>query len=119
MSNYKETTLITSDRFVQTFSGVTPEVLANEIDASLLADGYSAKSGAPGDGIYNRGNKVVRILLGAFYKYFEFYIRTETIEGGDTQLTVKKTTSGWSGGLIGVSQVKTELRRLEAKFKGL
>jgi hypothetical protein len=119
MSNYIETSFFSDDRFVQQFKEITPEVLANEIDASLLSGGYTIKSGGPGDGIYKRGNKVVRLLLGAFYKYFEFYVRTETIEGGITQLTVKKTTSGWSGGLIGVSQVKKELRRLENLFKEL
>lgn len=118
MSHFTSNEFSSGDNFVHQYQGITSDKLGQEVDAKFLADGYKIKSGGPGDGVYVKGNRTARLLLGAFYKYFEFYVKSEG-EGENAKLTIKKTTSGMSGGLIGVNQVKNELRRLEGTFKSI
>jgi hypothetical protein len=96
------------------YQGISPQDLSMAVSQRLGAAGYSIIKGQPGDAEYERGNRVLRLLFGAFYKYFKFGVRVE--DGGDGKLKVRvhKLTSGMSGGLIGVGQVKTELKRIQA-----
>jgi hypothetical protein len=94
------------------YSGVDAEKLGIEVGKAMAARGYEIKEGNPQDGVYERGNRVVRILLGAFHKYFKFGVRVEQGTEGTLKVRVHKLTSGFSGGLIGVNQVKNELKGL-------
>lgn len=94
------------------YNGVEADKLGIEVGKTMASRGYEIKEGNPNDGVYERGNRVVRILLGAFHKYFKFGVRIEPGEGGTVKVRVHKLTSGFSGGLIGVNQVKNELKGL-------
>ncbi|MBP6641353.1 MAG: hypothetical protein KA293_13760 [Bacteroidia bacterium] len=100
--------------FVNVYAGINFDDLASQLDQKLAAAGYSLKEGKPGDGVYERGNRVMRILFGAFVKYFKFGVRIEDGGNGNLKVRVHKLTSGMSGGLIGMGQVKNEVKRLVA-----
>lgn len=72
-----------------------------------------------GNGLYERGSRGMRILLGAMHKYFKFDVKIELINPTDIRVEVKKTSSGMSGGLIGMNQVKTEMARLNNLFQSI
>ncbi|HEX2899110.1 MAG TPA: hypothetical protein VHS96_05245 [Bacteroidia bacterium] len=105
--------------FVNVYSGVSTEDLARILDQKLAAAGYSLKEGKPGDGVYERGSRLMRILFGAFVKYFKFGVRIADAGNGTLKVRVDKQTSGMSGGLIGMGQVKTEVKRLVADLSSI
>ena len=53
----------------------------------------------------------MRILFGAFVKYFKFAVQAKE-DNSDIKLRITKHSSGISGGLIGIGQVRKELKRL-------
>lgn len=116
MAHFKSVETSDSSSFEIIYQNCTPESIAAAIENSFQRDGYSIKSGELGNRTYVKGNRVARLLLGAFYKYFEFHIRTTNLSDGLVKMIVTKTTSGMSGGAIGVQQVKKELARLKTVF---
>lgn len=99
--------------FEAVYTDCSADTISKAIEDSFTMDGYSLKSGSLGDRTYVKGNRVARILLGAFYKYFEFHVGVKELEDNSVKVAVRKTTSGMSGGIIGVNQVKKELTRIE------
>ena len=112
MKHYTKNDFLSNDKFAHLYSGISKDELGKEIDKILLASGYTLKEGIIGNGTYVKGNKALRILFGAFVKYFKFYVGIESVNQDSVKATVTKTTSGMSGGLIGMAQVKKELQRL-------
>lgn len=104
---------------VNVYSGISAQDLAMKVSHLLSSKGYSIKEGNPGDAVYEKGNRVFRILFGAFYKYFKFGVRVEDGGNGTMKVRVHKLTSGMSGGLIGVGQVKSELKRLATELAAI
>lgn len=96
------------------YTGATQEEIGQQIESLFAREGYSIKSGEIGNRTYVKGNRVLRLLLGAFYKYFEFHVGIRNADENNVVASITKTTSGMSGGVIGMSQVKTELIRLES-----
>ncbi len=94
------------------YSGVDAQTLAGLVNQKLVGSGYGILQGNPNDAIYEKGNRVMRLLFGAFVKYFKFGVRIEDAGDGQLKVRVHKLTSGMSGGLIGMGQVKTELKRI-------
>lgn len=88
------------------------------IYTAFLASGYRLIIGEKGNGTYERGNKTMRILFGAFIKYFKFQVLTY-VDGPNYKVQVIKGSSGMSGGLIGIEQVKKELTRLSLLMQGI
>ena len=113
MANYTSTESSTGSAFVFLYGGSTADAISTSIEAIFAKDGYSIKSGDLGNRTYVKGNRVLRILLGAFYKYFECQVSVTDMGNDTARVNVRKTTSGMSGGLIGVNQVKKEFARLE------
>ncbi len=118
MAHFTQNETTSGSEFVHSYAGISDGDLAKAVDDSMKSDGYKLKSGEVGNGTYVKGSRVARILLGAFHKYFEFYVHAGA-EGDNTRLTVRKTTSGMSGGVIGMNQVKSETARLNESFKSL
>ena len=118
MTHFKSIESSDGSSFAIIYSDCTQESISQLIENVFNADGYSTKSGNLGDRTYVKGNRVARLLLGAFYKYFEFYVGAGEHEG-DVIIRVRKASSGMSGGLIGVNQVKKELARLESALRGI
>ena len=94
-----------------TLSGKTVEDVATKLNAEMLSQGYKLEVGTNDNGVYGKGNKVMRVLFGAFVKRFAFRVHV-TNEGNVAQLVFVKDGKGYAGGAIGVSQVKKEFTRL-------
>lgn len=82
----------------------------------MLSNGYRLSSDQNNILIYERGNRVLRILFGAFVTYHKqkFYI---VPEGNKTELIFEKASSGMSGGLIGMNAVRKEFDKLKELLK--
>jgi hypothetical protein len=119
MTHFKSVEFSDKSSFALVYENCTPKPMADLIHDSILMDGYSVHSGMLGNRTYVKGNRVARLLLGAFYKYFQFHVEMKEIDEGSVRVTVTKTTTGMSGGLVGVNQVKKELARLESVMKEL
>jgi hypothetical protein len=100
-----------------TFSG-SPADLANKVHEFFISRNYKLKSGSPESGLYEYGNYLMRILFGAFVKYFKF--QTFVIpQGEQTVIRVQKGHSGMSGGVIGMAKLNKELKRIAEAMEGL
>lgn len=100
-----------------TFVG-SPADLANKVHEFFMSRNYKLKSGSPESGLYEHGNYVMRILFGAFVRYFKF--QTFVIpQGEQTVVRVQKGHSGMSGGVIGMAKLNKELKRIADEMEGL
>lgn len=117
MPHFVSNELLDSSTCVHIYSGIDRDALALQSAQVLTRAGYELKEGKPGSGVFVKGNRVMRILFGAFYKYFRFALIIEDGPNGTLKLRIQKQTSGMSGGLIGVAQVKKEMKRVAEDMK--
>ena len=104
------------DRVVYNFTNCTKEELDNKLHLFLTAEGYKYKGEENTGKIYVKGNKALRAILGAFWKYFKVFLAVKNQDNLFSVL-VQKDASGFMGGAIGVSQVNKEFTRLTEAFK--
>jgi hypothetical protein len=104
------------NQVVYSFSNCTADELDNRLHLFFTAQGYTYKGEKEGGKIFTKGNKVLRAILGAFWKYFKFLV-TATKEGDNFSVVVKKDASGLMGGAIGIHQVNKEFARMSEEFK--
>ena len=102
---------IEKDKAIYVFKSTIKEGLAVKVNEYLKKQGYKLESGTNLDGVYGKGNKVMRILFGAFVKRFEWHVEISELNGS-TGLIFTKTAKGYIGGVIGVQQVKKEYQRI-------
>jgi hypothetical protein len=107
---------INDDKASYSFENTNADELAGKVEKFLKGEGYSLEGGSSASGIYGKGNKTLRILLGAFVKRFTWKIEVEDA-GSTTVLHFIKDEKGYWGGAIGVSQVKTEYKRITNVLK--
>jgi hypothetical protein len=105
-----------NDRLVCNVTGCTKQELDNKLNLFFSSRGYSIKSETPENKIYKKGNRAMRIILGAFSKYYQFSVSTKT-QNDVIGLQLLKDSTGVSGGLIGMRQVKKEFDRIKEEFK--
>lgn len=104
------------DRLVFSITGCTIDELDNKLNLFFTSEGYKLKSSEGDIRKYEKGNRVMRILFGAFVKYHKQSV-TLTRTGDSFSMTLQKESTGVSGGLIGMNQVKKEFARLAEAFK--
>ncbi|MEK7224105.1 MAG: hypothetical protein AAB221_00285 [Bacteroidota bacterium] len=104
------------DRVIYNITGCTQEELDNKLNLFFSSEGYRLKSSVGEVRSYERGNRTMRILLGAFSKYNKQAV-TVKHEGDLFSVLLQKDSTGMSGGLIGMNQVKKEFARLAEAFK--
>lgn len=113
-----QTTVVESaaDRVILNITGCSNEELENKLNLFFTSEGYRFKSSSGEMRTYEKGNRVLRLILGAFVKYHK---QSVTIKhSGDLySVLLHKDSTGMSGGLIGVNQVKKEFARLAEAFK--
>jgi hypothetical protein len=93
-------------------------MLVPKVHEFFTSRGYKLKSGTPGNGLYEYGNYTLRILFGAFVKYFKFQSFVVQ-EGEEVSVRVHKGHSGMSGGLIGLAKLNKELKAIAEAMEGL
>ena len=110
--------IATGDIFRHVYGGMTKRELDDRAAQLLSAWGYKpvADKGSGGM-VYEKGNRVARLLLGALVKYFKVSVTTSVSPSDEVICEVRTESSGMSGGLIGMNQVKTEMGNLNAAFR--
>lgn len=120
MNYFSANEKISGKDFVHLYTGVTIEDLTSLIEKEMLSSGYKKLDSTAEKITFSRGNRVLRILFGAFVKYFKFSFRFSMDQELDgVKVHVVKDTSGMSGGIVGVSQVKKELKRIAQQLQYL
>ncbi|HMR91372.1 MAG TPA: hypothetical protein PKC69_03615 [Chitinophagaceae bacterium] len=104
------------DRVVYNFTDCTREELENKLHLFFTAEGYKYKGDKDGGKIYTKGNKALRAILGAFWKYFKLFVVVKN-ENNLFSVLVQKDASGLMGGAVGMHQVKKEFTRITEAFK--
>ncbi|MBB4037524.1 hypothetical protein GGR21_003441 [Dysgonomonas hofstadii] len=102
-----------SDSFICSYAGVTPGQLENAVTEALESMGYKHL----GSGVFEKGSRVMRLLFGAFCKYFKFRISIDSSDSRLIKLQISKATTGLSGGVIGINQVKNEMEHMKKVFQ--
>ncbi|HUR67486.1 MAG TPA: hypothetical protein VMZ03_14130 [Chitinophagaceae bacterium] len=105
-----------NDRVIYNITGVNKDELDNKLNLFFSSEGYKVKSAEGEIRTYEKGNRVLRILFGAFVKYHK---QSVTIKNQADLFSVMlhRDSTGVSGGLIGMNQVKKEFARLTQAFK--
>ncbi|NJO88100.1 MAG: hypothetical protein HC831_03400 [Chloroflexia bacterium] len=111
MAYFKENVQTTGDYFIHKYQGVDLATFTKNIEETLNSNGYKLVEGRGTNAVYEKGNRTMRLLFGAFVKYYKFMVQMQEVNSA-IDLRITKHSSGMSGGLIGVSQVKKELARL-------
>lgn len=111
-------TVVASDKEHVHYSitGCTRPELENKVDFFMAGEGYKPKERVSNVFVYTKGNRAMRLIFGAFAKYHR---NSVSIQGEQEPFTVTilKESSGMSGGLIGMQQVKKEYQRLNDAFQ--
>lgn len=100
------------------FEGTNTNDLALKIGNFFTGKGYKLEEGSPENAIYGIGNKVMRILFGAFVKRYTFSVIIKD-EDGKTKLEFAKGMSGISGGAIGIAKLNKEYKKIIEEIKNL
>ena len=110
------TVKIEKNKAIYVFKSTNKEDLGKKVNDYFKEQGYTLEAGVNTNGTYGKGSKVLRVLLGAFVKRFEWQVSISDINNS-TGLTFTKNAKGYAGGLIGVNQVKNEYSRLTETLK--
>lgn len=104
------------DRIVYNMTGCTKEELDNKLNLFFTSQGYKVKKAEGESTTFEKGNRILRLLLGAFVKYHKQTVTVKN-EAELYSVMLHRDSSGMSGGLIGMNQVKKEFTRLGDAFK--
>ncbi len=99
------------DALVNVYNGSLEEV-KTRIEDLFHMFGYKLNTATPDFLQVEKGSRVLRLLLGAFVKYFKFDVNFVEKEDG-VHVTISRKTTGMSGGVIGMNQVKNEFVRIK------
>lgn len=94
-----------------TLQNTNAENVTNAMNNYFGQQGYKLEQGAPGNGVYGKGNPTLRIVLGAFHKRFCYNVNVMQNQNGTVQMNLTKADKGRWGGVIGVNQVANETDR--------
>lgn len=119
MANFVETVSSAGGRHVNLYSGVSAEDLSKLIDSYFLSSGYVKQVNGPNSVTYTKGSRFLRLMFGAFCKYFKFIVAIRPVDDNTVEVSVSKDSSGLSGGAIGMNQVKNEFDRIKKGLSGL
>ncbi len=104
------------DRVVYSITGCTRAELENKLNLFFGSQGYRQKAANETSFTYEKGNRVLRLLFGAFAKYHKQIVGLQ--QKDDTfSLFIQRDSSGISGGVIGMNQVRKEFTRLAEAFR--
>ncbi len=103
-----------SDNFIHVFQCDSDNELANAVSTVMVKRGYKLIEGTIISGVYEKGNRTMRLLFGAFSKYFKFNISVDVMK-----VRFSSGTSGFSGGVIGIGQIRKESAEISEAFKFL
>ncbi len=103
-----------SDNFVHSYQCDSNDELANAVSKVMIDRGYKLIDGNIANGVYEKGNRTLRLLFGAFSKYYKFNISIQ-----EMKVKFSSGSSGFSGGVIGIGQIRKETGEISDAFKVL
>lgn len=112
MTYFSKNESLENKLFIHQYMNVVPENLGTIVHEALKKEGYKLISGLPGNGTYEKGDRTMRLLFGAFVKYSKLESQTYLGDDGVSRLKIGRASSGMSGGLIGMNQVKKEMQKI-------
>lgn len=115
MLYFKELEYESGESIICSYAGVTAAELEKMVVEALQSLGYKHL----GNGVFEKGSRTMRLLFGAFCKYFKFKIAIDSSNPELLKLQISKATSGVSGGVIGINQVKKEMEYIKKVFQTL
>lgn len=69
-----------------------------------------------GSDVYEKGNGTLRLFIGAFHKHYKYEIMPEMVAEDQVRISIRKRSTGFAGGAIGVNQIQKELAALKQLF---
>ena len=104
------------DRIIFNFTDCTREELEAKLELFFSSAGYRLTK-TEGDKLsYEKGKRWKRILFGAFSPFYHVKVELNP-QGSTIGLMLQRVSSGFSGGLIGINQVRKEFERITEQFK--
>jgi hypothetical protein len=101
------------------YKDVSIEEMTKKITGLMEQQGYKVFDHQYGNLILEKGSRTKRLLLGAFATYYKFSVTMSPNAENELTVNVFQQSSGMSGGLIGMNQIKTELARLNFLFANI
>ena len=110
MGHFVENKVGAQKQILCVFANISKEELHEKIKQRMADAGYKALSESIGNTVYEKGNRTMRLLFGIFVDYFKCSIHISENENNQIEVFVKKETTGFSGGIIGMTQVDDKLK---------
>ncbi|MBE5319243.1 hypothetical protein IM793_08750 [Pedobacter sp. MR2016-19] len=101
------------------YKDVSVEEMTKKVTELMEQQGYQVTNDQFGNLILEKGSRIKRLLLGAFATYFKFSVTMSQSTENELTVNIFQQSSGMSGGLIGMNQIKTELARLNFLFSNI
>ena len=107
------------DKIVFNFSDCSREELENKVTLFFASEDYRPGKSEGDKSVFEKGKLWKRIIFGAFSPFHRMnvFITTATDKPGTFGLLLQRASSGFSGGLIGMNQVRKEFTRISENFK--
>lgn len=105
------------DSIVYNITGCTREALENKLALFFTSENLVLKSDTPDEKVYGRGNKILRVLLGVFVKYFKLTVSVHQQNDIFSVRLFRDMNFIMSGGLIGIKSSRKEFTRITDAFK--
>jgi hypothetical protein len=97
---------------------VDPNVLAQDVAVFFAQLQYKFEGGTPMRSTWGQGSDTARILVGAFAKRYQFNVAIDPQPGTPyVWMKLSKGITGAMGGIIGYSQMSSEMQRLGAAIQ--
>ena len=106
-----------NDSIVFNITGATREALENKLNLFFTSEGLPLKSDKGDEKIYQKGNKVVRVLLGVFIKYFRVAVSIKEKDGLFSVRLLRDMNLALSGGLVGMAKSRKRFTEISDNFK--
>lgn len=101
------------------YKDISVAEMTKKITGLFELQGYKVIDQQFGNLFLEKGSRTKRLLLGAFATYYKFSVTMMPGEENELTVNVFQQSSGMSGGLIGMNQIKTELKRLNFIFANI
>ena len=93
--------------------------LADKVAGLFSARGYKLEEGTPFQGVYGNGSAAMRVLFGGLAKRNKFSVRIGQTPNNEWTIELDKAMSGAMGGIIGVSKIDNEFKRVQEMLSTL
>ena len=93
------------------------EELEKKLNLFFASENLPLKEDNGDEKIYQKGNKVIRVLLGVFVKYFKIVVSIRQQDELFSVRILRDMNLIMSGGLVGINKSRKEFSRISDAFK--